>query len=155
MKKLQILIAAVALAVAAGGVGYAAIPASDGTITACADAKGVLRLIDAEDGQTCRPGQQLLTWNQAGLSGRTAAHANSSYDSSDKKVVTAQCVEGQHVISGGGWASFPYGNGEQLMPGVGISMTRSEGNGWTVAAQEMIPTSNPWTLVVSALCADG
>ena len=64
MKKLHILIAALAVAVVAGGVGYAAIPSADGTISACKDSTGALKVIDAEAGETCRAGQELLTWNQ-------------------------------------------------------------------------------------------
>lgn len=50
------LAALVAIAIAAAaGVAYAAIPGSDGVIRACYDKKtGVLRVIDAEAGQTCR-----------------------------------------------------------------------------------------------------
>jgi hypothetical protein len=62
MKKLHILIAVAGLLAVAAGVGYAAIPGSDGTISACKDARGGLKVIDAEAGQTCKSDQQLLTW---------------------------------------------------------------------------------------------
>ena len=65
-----IAIAALAVVVAAlGGVGYAAIPGSNGVISACRDSKGALKVIDAEAGQTCGPNQQPLTWNQQGPAG--------------------------------------------------------------------------------------
>lgn len=68
-KKLNILVlAAVVLGVAAG-VAYAAIPSANGTISACKDNKGSLKVIDADAGQTCNPNQQLLTWNQQGPQG--------------------------------------------------------------------------------------
>lgn len=58
-----------ALAVIAAGVSYAAIPSSNGVISACKDNKGILKVIDAEAGQTCNANQQLLTWNQQGQPG--------------------------------------------------------------------------------------
>jgi hypothetical protein len=58
-----LLIAAVA------SVSYAAIPSSSGTISACKDNKGVLKVIDAEAGQTCAGNAQPLTWNQQGAAG--------------------------------------------------------------------------------------
>lgn len=58
-----------ALVIGIAGVSYAAIPASNGTITACKDNKGILKVIDAEAGQTCSANQQLLTWNQQGPAG--------------------------------------------------------------------------------------
>lgn len=67
--KTIVLVAATALAATAVGVGYAAIPSANGTITACRDTKGSLKVIDAEAGQTCNANQQSLTWNQQGPAG--------------------------------------------------------------------------------------
>lgn len=61
--------------VLAGGVAYAAIPASDGTITSCyttanvllGSPKGSLRVVD--DAAQCRKTEQALTWNQTGPKG--------------------------------------------------------------------------------------
>ena len=69
MKKLHILIAVAGLLAVAAGVGYAAIPGANGTINACKDARGGLKVIDVEAGQTCKSDQQLLTWNQQGPQG--------------------------------------------------------------------------------------
>jgi hypothetical protein len=66
MYRKAIIIGALLVAVAAARVGYAAIPSADGTISACKNSKGALKVIDAEAGQTCTDGQQLLTWNQQG-----------------------------------------------------------------------------------------
>jgi hypothetical protein len=63
-----VLAAAVGLVVLAG-VGYAAIPSADGTISACKSSKGALKVIDVEAGQSCPDGQQLLAWNQQGRQG--------------------------------------------------------------------------------------
>ncbi|MBA2460188.1 MAG: hypothetical protein H0V45_00220, partial [Actinobacteria bacterium] len=65
---------AAAIAVAAG-VGYAAIPAVDGTITACyrtknsddGGGKGTLRVVDSAG--ECEKNEQALTWNQRGPAG--------------------------------------------------------------------------------------
>jgi len=57
------------LVAALAGASYAAIPATDGTISACRDQKGTLKVIDAEAGQTCSGSQQPLAWNQQGPTG--------------------------------------------------------------------------------------
>jgi hypothetical protein len=70
MLRKLIALAALAVAVAAvSGLGYAAIPGADGVISACRDSRGVLKVIDAEAGETCGPNQQQLTWNQQGPQG--------------------------------------------------------------------------------------
>ncbi len=51
----------------AAGVAWATIPAADGTITACYNAKnGKLRVVD---GTPCKKKEKALTWNQAGQQG--------------------------------------------------------------------------------------
>ena len=54
-------------------VAGAAIPDStDGEIHACYQKnQGQLRVIDAEEGQTCRPAEKSLVWNQEGVQGET------------------------------------------------------------------------------------
>ena len=53
-----------------GAVAYAAIPAADGTITACMlKPGGTIRLIDAEAGATCKKTEQKVEWNQEGQPG--------------------------------------------------------------------------------------
>ena len=65
------VLAVVVLTIAAGGVAMAAIPGSTGVFTGCRDARsGVLRVIDAEAGNTCVIGQETpVTWNQTGPRG--------------------------------------------------------------------------------------
>jgi hypothetical protein len=80
-----ILVIVAAVAVIAGGVSHAAIPDSDGVISACKSSKGALKVIDAEASQACPDGQQLLTWNQqgpAGEPGTALGHAQVGYDGS-------------------------------------------------------------------------
>jgi hypothetical protein len=86
LKKVILIVSA--LAVIAAGVSYAAIPSADGTISACKSNKGALKMIDAEAGQSCPDGQQLLSWNQQGTAGPQGApgtalgHAQVGYDGS-------------------------------------------------------------------------
>lgn len=62
----------VAGAAALTAVGVAAIPSSDGTITACyVTASGVLRVIDTDKGDVCFRGEATLTWSQTGPQGPT------------------------------------------------------------------------------------
>lgn len=64
------LIFAFLVLVAAGGTALAAIPSADGVITACYLPRvGVLRVIDVEQGQSCRKHEQTLAWNLAGPPG--------------------------------------------------------------------------------------
>jgi hypothetical protein len=168
MKKLHILIAVVGLLAVAAGVGYAAIPASDGTISACKDARGGLKVIDAEAGQTCKPDQQLLTWNQqgpqgspgpagpqgpAGISGLVTPTGNSAYNSNDVKEFFIQCPAGKTAISGSANAiHYGIGSVEDEMPGVALVEFRTTGDGWFAVAQEIVPTSEPWALWGNAVC---
>jgi hypothetical protein len=64
LTRTRLVLAVAAIAVGIAGVSSAAIPSANGTISACKDAKGGLKVIDAEAGQTCPSNQQLLTWKQ-------------------------------------------------------------------------------------------
>lgn len=68
MRKLPILLAT-ALVLAVVGVAAAAIPAADGTFTACVKSDGTLRLIDAEARATCKANERTVTWSQTGPAG--------------------------------------------------------------------------------------
>jgi collagen triple helix repeat protein len=67
--KTRLITIVAALGLLAAGVAYAGIPGANGTISACKDNKGVLKVIDAEAGQNCANNQQPLTWNQQGPAG--------------------------------------------------------------------------------------
>ncbi len=68
--KLKKAIALAAVLVGAGaGAGYAAIPSSDGVLSACKKADGSIKLIDPEAGQKCSGSTQLIEWNQKGPAG--------------------------------------------------------------------------------------
>jgi len=73
LRRLTQTVLAVAAVAAVASVAYAAIPSSSGTITACVDSKGALKLIDAEAGNACGTGKYALTWNQEGPAGPQGA----------------------------------------------------------------------------------
>jgi hypothetical protein len=64
-------VALLALLIAASGAAVAAIPSSDGTITACLNKTGALRIINAEGGQTCTSKETQLSWKD-GIHGKVA-----------------------------------------------------------------------------------
>ena len=66
-------IALAAVALALGGVAFAAIPDSSGTIHACYQkGNGNLRVVESDE---CRGGESSLSWSQSGPSGGTGARA--------------------------------------------------------------------------------
>jgi len=151
----SVLVAAVA------GVSYAAIPAADGTISACKDQKGILKVINAEAGQTCSGSQQLLTWNQQGpqgpagqdgISGYQVVHGTSAqYDSADEKYAFATCPSGKMPVGGGGSSGHQAGPSYYTLP-VALISSRSNGTAWFVRAREIVPTDEPWELIAEAIC---
>jgi len=62
------LVMAMAMVLAASSIAAGAIPGSDGIISGCLS-NGPLRVVDAEAGQSCRPGETAVSWNQAGPHG--------------------------------------------------------------------------------------
>jgi hypothetical protein len=60
---------AAVIAGGAAGAGYAAIPSSDGILSACKKPDGSIRLIDREAGQTCAKGAELVEWSEKGPAG--------------------------------------------------------------------------------------
>lgn len=61
-------------AFAAAGVGYAAIPSTDGVIHGCyQETAGNLRVIDADAGQGCRTGEIAMSFNREGPAGPQGA----------------------------------------------------------------------------------
>jgi hypothetical protein len=64
-----ILIAAATTVAAAAGVAYAAIPNSNGVVSACYAKAGDLRVIDAEAGGQCKSGETALSWSRQGPKG--------------------------------------------------------------------------------------
>jgi hypothetical protein len=113
--------AALALGIG-GGLAVAAIPSSDGTITACmVKPGGTIRLINAEAGEACKKGEQLLTWNQQGqpgtngTNGTNGANGVSGYEivsdqaertissnTTKALIESVACPAGKKIVGGGG-----------------------------------------------------
>lgn len=104
--------AAVLVGVSGGAVAIAAVPSSDGTISACRSAFGILRVIDADEGERCRRGEEPLSWNQQGPPGpsalptaRTAADAGFVRVTSDDGLQSVLQIE----LPAGSWALYAKG----------------------------------------------
>ena len=155
MKKLALVLALAALAVAAG-VGYAAIPAANGTISACKDAKGTLKVIDAESGQTCNANQQLLQWNQQGppgFSGYEVVTGNTASENSGSKLVILECPAGKRALGGGGSTASAIGRHLQVY----ANHPSPDGRWWYYGVLEEDPIDNglyaPTAYVICAAVA--
>lgn len=61
-----------ALLVATSGVAVAAIPGGDGAVTACVSSGGVIKVIDAEQGQTCPENQTTIRLASTDATGKVA-----------------------------------------------------------------------------------
>ena len=119
MRTRERLLALLGLAafVTGGAIAYAAIPSSDGTVTACyAKSNGQLRVIDADGGEMCRKSETRLSWNQQepegppGLVGVREAIATTdtifnTHEGVDLKVAAAKCRP-HEVVTGGGYRLF-------------------------------------------------
>jgi hypothetical protein len=137
---------------------YASIPAGNGTISACKDAKGALKVIDAEAGQTCGPNQQPLSWNQqgpagpqgpAGISGYSGSVEYSALNSSTKKLASAACPPGTRVLGGGGLITSELGTGTT---GIAIVYSYAFAGSWYVGAEEIVPTDVNWKVGSEVIC---
>ena len=157
MKKLHVIVAAVAFLAVAAGVGYASIPSSSGTISACRDNKGVLRVIDAEAGQTCANNQQLLTWNQqgpagppgpAGISGYETVIASADTNGDNEATATVQCPPGKVILGGGANIHDADSDGVAFLVD-----SMPFGNGWRAEAARNWDTQQSFTVTVRAICA--
>jgi hypothetical protein len=96
-----ILVALVALLIAASGAAVAAIPSSDGTITACRDIKtGALRVIDAPSQSCVNSKETLLPWKD-GIHGTVANSDNSdkldNKDSTDFYAAGSKVADSAHA----------------------------------------------------------
>ena len=161
MKTLHILLAAAALLVVAGGVAYASVPAADGTISACKDSKGAIKIVDVEAGQTCGAGRQLLTWNTSGTSGYELVYANSTQaPAAADKSASAFCPAGK-VAVGGGAAAEHVAGGAATGTAADVALTSSAPqyggfDGWSATATGIGPyADSSWRLQAIAVCVNG
>jgi hypothetical protein len=148
MKRTLVIALVAVAAVAAASFAYAAIPSANGTISACKDSKGALKVIDAEAGNACNGNQQLLTWNQQGPQGppgpagedgsqigQVAVHADgslwfSSYGS-DLTPTPSRVSTGVYDLAGsqtlqqcGKWVQFASGPRTSAIAGVDLDTFR-------------------------------
>src|SRR5215211_4441060 len=99
--RLAVALAAVIALTAGIGVATGAIPASNGTITACySKANGDLRVIDSEAGQTCKASESELSWKQ-GTSAPTVRVVTVFLNPGATASARAECPEGQKATGGG------------------------------------------------------
>jgi hypothetical protein len=96
------LMLTVVFALSAGiGVATGAIPASDGTISACySKLNGALRVIDRAARQTCKSSETPLSWKQ-GTSAPAVRVSTISLSPGATTRAAAHCPSGQHATGGG------------------------------------------------------
>lgn len=179
--KRTLVIAFIALAaVVAGSFAYAAIPSTNGVISACKDAKGSLKVIDAEAGQACSGNQQLLTWNEQGPAGPPGPAGPSGPKGDTGPAGTtgpagpagADGVGGYQVVAqttatNSNSTKFinvscpsgkkPVGGGGWLFitdgnGPVGLTASHPDPSSWRVVAKEFAPTTAEWWLTGYAVC---
>jgi hypothetical protein len=159
LTRTRLALVAAAIVTGIAGVSYAAVPAANGTISACKDAKGGLKVIDAEAGQTCNANQHLLTWNQQGPAGPQGAPGISGYElvfaqqpasDSDTKSQFVACPQGKSPIGGGGSIRDDTG---ALSNVATLTRVQPLASGYNVAAVEREGVTVTWSLFASAICA--
>jgi hypothetical protein len=92
-------LATVTLAGIAAAASYAAIPGGNGTISACLNGKGSLKVIDVEAGSSCPGSQKLLQWSQTG-SGADAFVGRFGGDTGGAAAATgADCTLGEVLLT--------------------------------------------------------
>jgi hypothetical protein len=153
MKLKLILLCAAVLSLGAVSA-YAAIPNStNGSITACADSHGALKVIDAEAGVTCASGKKTLTFrNGLPIGAIHTVTSESAEISNTFRSKSAFCPAGT-AVTGGGGSTGASANTDPYAP---IVLTRSipNGNGWFVTAMEVAPYDSDWKLIVYAECVN-
>jgi hypothetical protein len=138
--------------VSLAGLAYAAIPAGNGTISACKDNKGTLKVIDAEAGASCPSNQQQLTWNQQGppgVSGYEVVHGSEAVAVGDWQVFVAMCPPGKKVVGGGVYST----TGLQRGLVISSEYPTSDNDGWVGVLTETIAQPDTWTGRAVAVCA--
>jgi hypothetical protein len=166
MKLKLVLLCAGLLALGAVG-GYAAIPGADGTITACVNANGDVKVIDAEAGEVCAKNKKTLTWNQQGPAGPQGssgllethvATTTGPLGSGNVRAAFVNCEPGELVLGGGAKAFTTY-QGNEFNP-IHVAITQSYPTaggtvqGWGVYANETTTDyAGDWQLRAYAICA--
>ena len=107
-------VALLALLIACSGAAVAAIPSSDGTITACRDNRnGTLRAIDTA-GQTCSSRETQLAWKD-GITGKVAdSDKLDNKDSTDFYAAGSKVADAAHADQADSATSIEDGSGSNL-----------------------------------------
>jgi hypothetical protein len=143
-----------------GGIAWAAIPSANGTIRACYDAGGNLKVID--EGKSCAKGWTgPLIWNQQGTPGTPGTDGVSGYEIVTRDKIPglgftgegASCPDGKKVLGGGAVPINDNGVPSHLnVFNLLDSAPRSDGGGWSAT---WTLSSNPFAenVRVYATCA--
>lgn len=166
-----LVVASLALLVALGGTGYAAVALSersvgtvhlrDGAVTSPKVRNGALGVVDlapaARRALAGRPGPQGPAGPKGdpgatGLTGVETVGASTPFDSNDTKTLVVRCPEGKRLVGGGAGA---WGRAMIWMED-GVALVAShphDDSSWLAAARELIPTEKSWFLRANAICA--
>jgi len=174
LKRAYAVLVAGAMLVVGASVAYGAIPAADGTISACYDKQsGQMRIYDVATNlpKGCGPKEKAISWNVSGtpgqdgqdgqdgedgadgVSGLETVTVESESNSDNVKALEAACPDGKVVVGGGAGVSGYLGfapNSVRLTS----TVPNATGTGWIGWADEFAPTDENWTLFASAICAN-
>jgi hypothetical protein len=149
-------VALLALLIAASGAAVAAIPSEDGTITACRHNKsGALRVINAEDGQTCNSKETQLAWKDSTQLPHGFYNVSQGFNQASSAngpaVGQVLCDEGDQVVGGGYSALDETSTVVADSPDFDTGQSQTQ-SGWVIVWTT--PPSTPDSILVNALCAD-
>jgi hypothetical protein len=169
-----LVVASLALLVALGGTGYAAVVLPKNSVGAAQIRAGAVTSADVKDaalqavdlaptarqtlrGQTGRqgpvgPAGPKGDTGPPGLTGLEIVTASSQFDSGPQKSVVVVCPPGKRVVGGGAGA---WGRA-MIWVTDGIALTASHAldeRTWHAIAREISPTEESWFLRVNAVCA--
>lgn len=99
-KTALVMMSAVIAGTGATMAAFAAIPHSTtGVISGCyATSDGAVRVIDAQDSETCEPGETALNWNVAGAGSQTSAVLHLDPDPNDNTTYVMDAARSRNVL---------------------------------------------------------
>jgi hypothetical protein len=172
-----LIVGALALLLALGGTGYAAVSLASNSVGAAHIRSGAvgspevrngsLRTADlapatrrALRGQTGPQGPQGSQGPQGpkgdagppGLSGVVIVQSSSSFESSPELTARVDCPQGKQLVGGGAGV---WGRAMNWIPrGVALVVSQAiDENTWLAKGQELVPTDESWLVQVRAVCA--
>ena len=93
-----VAVVAALAAVAVSAIGYASIPSTGGTISACKQGDGSIRLIDKQAGESCAGTDQLVEWNK-GVRAKALANRFGADTGGAAFASGAECTLGQVLLT--------------------------------------------------------